>query len=215
MTIPTSANGWPLIVMPDPWGFSQMDWQISVPSTASTAPYTGQVPQVQVWPGADNWKVTVTIPPRNVDEARAWTSFLWDAAGGSVAFLLGDPLRRKPKGSAKPSSAAGIMVSGTNLAMSGVLKLRGIHPGEEVFVNGDLISVNYRLYQVRDKYVVSDAGGNATVKIGPTLRDTITDGMPVQTHDAQGMFRLAKNVSPFSIDGNHLYSLSLQCVEAR
>jgi hypothetical protein len=212
----TIANGWTLIALPRPWYFQTMDWDIAVPTTANTSPFTGEVAQVVTWPGADNWKVTVTIPPLDDDEARAWTSFLWNCAGGSTAFLLGNPLRRRPKGDPKAAGGAGIVVNGANAAMAGTLNLRGFLPNAaRVLLSGDLISVNFRLYQVRDTFVSADANGDATVTIGPTIREALTDGVPVATHDATGLFRLSKSVSPFSIDANRQTSMSLQCVEAR
>jgi hypothetical protein len=207
----TTANGWTLIQIPSSWRFTQMDWQIRIPTTANVSPYTGQT-QVIKWPGADGWLVTVTLPPLTVDEARQWTSFLWQAQGGANAFLIGDPLRQSPKGSVNTP----ILVNGAHSASMGTLNLRGFHANQpRVFMSGDLISVNYRLYQVLDPYVSADSSGHATVTIGPSLREALTDGMPVATHSATGMFRLAKYDAPYSIDQNRQYSMSLQCVEAR
>jgi hypothetical protein len=202
-----------LIELPAPWRFMTMDWTASVPTTANASPFTGQVAQVIQWPGADNWKVTVNTPPlRSEDEARDWTSFVWDAQGGGAAFLLGDPLRRKPRGTVNTP----IFVNGNNPAMAGVLNLKGFGVNQpRVLVRGDLIGVNSRLYQVRDPYVSADAGGHVTVTIGPTLRETLTDGMPVATRDAQGLFRLAKGAIQWSIDQDHMYTMSFPCVEAR
>jgi hypothetical protein len=215
MTIPSTANGWSLIGLPSSWYWTQMDWIISSPNAANVSPFSQQA-QVFSWMGADGWKVTVTLPPLNDDQAREWESFLWDAQGGATAFLIGNPLRKTPKGNPKPASAAGILVNGTNAAMVSTINLRGFTASEpRVFVKGDLISVNYRLYMVRDQYVSADASGNATVIIGPSLREALTDGMAVATHNATGMFRLAKGDSPFSIDSNRQTSMSLQLVEAR
>jgi hypothetical protein len=212
MTTPITANGWPLVGLPSSWCWTQMDWTIRVPTTQNTSPYTGQTAQVIKWPGADGWLVTVTLPPLNDDDAREWESFLWDAQGGAAAFLIGNPLRKTPKGSVNSP----ILINGANAAMAGTLNLRGFHANQpRVLVRGDLISANYRLYMVRDQYVSADASGNATVTIGPTLREALTDGMAVATHNATGMFRLAKGESPFSIDSNHQTSMSLQLVEAR
>jgi hypothetical protein len=212
MTIPSTANGWSLIGLPSSWCWTQMDWIIRVPTTQNTSPYTGQTAQVIKWPGADGWLVTVTLPPLNDDEAREWESFLWDAQGGATAFLIGNPLRKMPKGSVNSA----IFVNGANAAMADTLNLRGFRASQpRVFMRGDLISVNSRLYMVRDQYVSADASGNATVIIGPTLREALTDGMVVATHNATGMFRLAKGDSPFSIDSNRQTSMSLQLVEAR
>lgn len=227
MPIPATANGWPLIELPAPWHFATMDWTASVPTTANPSPYTGQVRQVIQWPGADNWKVTVTSPPLcSDDEARDWSSFVWDAQGGAVAFLLGDPLRRKPRGadavSTSPAYAirstvnTAILVSGTNAAMSSTIRLRGFHPNQpRVLQKGDLISVNFRLYAVRDRIVTADAGGTATITVSPSLREALTDGMPVTTRDAQGMFRFAKGNVQWSIDKDHFYTMSFPCIEAR
>jgi hypothetical protein len=222
----TTANGWTIVSLPLPWHFTTMDWTIRVPITDSTAPATGQTVQVIKWLGADGWMVTVTTPPLSADEARDWTSFLWDCQGGSVAFMLGDPLRRKPRGSdAKPTDPdygsrstvhTPVLVNGANAAMAGTLNLRGFQANQaRVLQRGDLIGVNSRLYQVRDLYVSADASGHATVTIGPSLREVLTDGMPVATHDAQGMFRLVKYDAPYSVDQNHMYTMSFQCKEAR
>lgn len=226
-TIPATANGWPLIQPPAPWHWLTMDWTASVPTTANASPFTGQIAQVLQWPGADNWKVVVTSPPLcSDDEARDWTSFIWDAQGGAVAFLLGDPLRRKPRGADAPINSeaynlrssvnTAIAVNGAAAAMAGTLNLKGFHPNQpRVLQRGDLIAVNYRLYQIRDQIVEADASGHATVTISPSLRELVADGAAVTTRDAQGMFRLAKGDVQWSIDQNHFYNVSFQCVEAR
>jgi len=209
----TTANGWNIVSLPCPWYFTTMDWTIRVPITDSTAPITGQTVQVQKWLGADGWLVTVTTPPLTADEARDWTSFLWDCQGGSTAFMLGDPLRRKSKGNL---DGAILSVNGSNAAMSSVVNLKGFKPSSSrCLLRGDLISINSRLYQVRDPQVSSDASGHATITIGPSLREALTDGMPVATHDAQGMFRLVKYDTNVSVDQNHMYTMSFACKEAR
>jgi hypothetical protein len=212
MTTPITANGWPLISLPSSWYWTQMDWTIRVPTTQNTSPYTGQTAQVIKWPGADGWMVTATLPPLSDDGAREWESFLWNAQGGAAAFLIGNPLRKTPKGSVNTP----ILVNGANAAMVSTLNLRGFRPNQpRVLMSGDLISVNYRLHQVRDPYISADASGNATVTIGPTLREALSDGLAVATHNATGMFRLARGDSPFSIDSNRQTSLSLTLCEAR
>ena len=227
MTIPSTANGWPLIQLPAPWRFASMDWTASVPTTQNTSPFTGKVAQVMQWPGADGWLVTVTSPPLcSEDEARDWTAFIWNAQGGAVAFLLGDPLRRMPRGAsaAIDSPAYGkrstvetpIAVNGAQPAMSSTIALKGFRANQpRVLQAGDLISVNFRLYSIRDQIVSADIHGNATVTVGPTLREALADGAAVATRDAQGMFRLAKGDVQWSIDKDHNYTVSFQCVEAR
>lgn len=227
MTLPSTANGWPLIAMPCPWSFLTMDWTACVPTTANTSPFTGQTPQVLQWPGADKWKVTITSPPLcSDDEARDWTSFIWDAQGGAVAFLLGDPLRRKPRGVDAPNNSqaytrrstvdTAMLVNGPIAAMASTINLRGFHANQpRVLQRGDLISVNYRLHQVRDAMVSADINGNAVVTVSPSVREPLIDGMIVSAHDAQGMFRMAKGDIQWSIDQNHFYSVSFACVEAR
>lgn len=207
----STANGWTLIDLPCPWSWTTMDWTIRVGAASSDNPFTDQS-QVQVWMGKDGWLVTVTTPPMSVDQFDDWRAFLWDAQGGANAFMLGDPLRRKPKGSVNTP----ITVNGTNAAMAQSLNLKGFHPNQpRVLLRGDLISVNSRLYTVRNQYVSADASGHATVSIGPSIRETLTDGMAVVTHDATGMFRLAKGDTQYHIDQNHQYTMSFQAREAR
>jgi hypothetical protein len=212
MTTPITANGWTIITPPSSFYWTQMDWTIRVPTTQNTSPYTGQTAQVIKWPGADGWLVTATLPPLDDDGARLWQSFLWEAQGGAVAFLIGNPLRKVPKGSVNSP----IFVNGGNAAIAGTLNLRGFHPNQpRVLVCGDHISANYRLYQVLDQFVSADGNGDVTVTIGPSLRETLTDGMVVTTHSATGMFRLSKSSNQFSIDENRQTAISLALIEAR
>jgi hypothetical protein len=208
----TTANGWTIIVPPSSFYWTQMDWTIRVPTTQNTSPYTGQTAQVIKWPGADGWLVTATLPPLDDIGAREWESFLWNAQGGAVAFMIGNPLRKMPSGSVNSP----IFINGVNAAIAGTLNLRGFHPNQpRVLVSGDHISANYRLYQVLDQFVSADVNGHATVTIGPTLREALTDGMVVTTHAATGMFRLSKSSNQFSIDENKQTAISLALVEAR
>jgi hypothetical protein len=200
-----------------------MDWRVKRAVTSNVSPFTSQT-QTYEWVGADGLSVTVTLPPMTAETSRKWRAWLWQVTGGATAFLLGDPSRRRPYGTDDAATAAGAamhstvntstLVNGTNNAMAASLNLRGFRALEpHVLSAGDLISANYRMYEVLAP-ATADASGNATVSIRPSLREALTDGMAVQTHDAQGLFRLSKPEVQVS-NQDRLVTISFDCVEAR
>lgn len=215
-----SFNNWNIITLPSPWSFTTQEWKPGRKTGTNISPFTNQVGQVFEWVGADSWTVTCTLPPMNADDVRAWRAFFWQAVGGVNAFMLGDSLRRKPKGvyfgSTKRSTVRSpITVIGTNNAMQTSFNAGGAYPNQTCVLSaGDLISVNYRLYEVTQD-VNANAQGNMTISIMPSLRETLTDGMVVQTTDAQGLFRIPAQQITINVNADHTTTISFTATEAR
>ena len=77
---------------------------------------------------------------------------------------------------------------------------------------GDFIqigtSAGAELYQV-----LEDLTGDGDVEIFPNLCTTYS-AEPLQTNDSKGVFRLASNISSWSIDNASIYGISFEVVEA-
>ena len=78
----------------------------------------------------------------------------------------------------------------------------------------DLIQIGYRLHTVCD-IVSSDANGNASFEIWPSLREDLAAGTPIITGNPQGLFRLSDNKRSWSKDYNQLTHLSFPITEYR
>jgi len=178
------------------------------------SPFTGQV-QTQQWPGADLWKWTVTMPPMTQADADQWISFLLELRGMSNAFQLGDPLKQTPRGTPSGSPVVNNSVA-TNAAGSITLGTSGWTPStNNLLMIGDLIQVGYRLYKVIGSPVNSDASGNATINIWPSLREVPTNAEVIVTSQTQGLFRLATNDRDWITDETLTTQMSFPIQEYR
>jgi hypothetical protein len=172
-------------------GPSSIQWDPHDIAAANQSPFTGQT-QVYDWQQS-YWSGTVSFPSMHRHSHDAWVGFLRALRGPVNVFLFGDPAAATPKGN--PEGAPVVNGAGQT---GYVLATRGWTPSAfGLLMYGDYISVTTgtatRLYQVTDN-VNSDASGNATLNIWPTLRDLPTDGTGIVTSNCRGMFRLKTNV---------------------
>jgi hypothetical protein len=203
-----------LCAMPSSPGPAEIELGMSDTVALVESPFT-KVQQVQPWPGGDFWDATVTLPPLKRADAWAWEGFLAELQGRANVFQLGDPrAARGPMGSAKGTPV--VATSGTeNQPMTTALVTRGWTAGvARVLLPGDEFQVGYRLYRVCE-VVNSDLGGNATLTIWPSLRETPADGTAIVLNAPKGLFRLAANRRPIHSSPARLTTLSFQCVEVR
>lgn len=108
-------------------GFKRLTMKMSNVVGVSVSPFT-KVRQVQDW-GADLWSAGVTLPPMGVDatgiaNASAWEAFFLSCRGQGGSFMLGDPTRSTPRGTAPGTP----FVKGTQTAGSKTLVTRGWTP---------------------------------------------------------------------------------------
>jgi hypothetical protein len=172
--------------------------------------FTGQT-QVQRWPGAEQFKGTLSLPPLTQQEADEWLAALLSCQGMTNAFLLGDPTKITPRG-----TVTGTPIVDTSHAMtvgSSTLYTYGWTPNSSnVLIAGDYIQVGYRLYRATET-ASADADGKAALSIWPSLREAPT-GLIV-TNNPQGLFRLATNDVGWSTDYTRLSTLTISVQEYR
>lgn len=190
-----------------------ISYPISTPSTigiesitlrAVNAVATSQSPftykQQIVSHGGQRWEASITIPAVRRDTAADWKAFLVTLKGQQGTFLLSDPDYATPRGDVSACTLSGSTGDeSVTVVMTGTLKA------------GDYIQLGSgstaKLHQV-----LVDQTGNGTLEIWPALRDDYTSAS-VTFNNAKGVFRLATNVSEWSINNSSAYGITFEAVE--
>ena len=146
------------------------------------------------------WEASVSVPAVRRDLAAPWKAFLTSLKGQQGTFLLGDPDYATPQGTVSSCTLSG-------------------SAGEEsvtVVMTGSLLAGDYiqlgsgatsKLHQV-----LVDQTGDGTLEIWPALRDDYTDATVI-FNAPKGVFRLANNISSWSINNSNAYGISFEAVE--
>ena len=165
----------------------------------SQSPFTFK--QQVISHGGQKWEASVSIPPVHRDLAAPWKAMLVALKGPTNTFLLGDPDYATPQGTARSGTLSGNAGDETpTVVMTGTLKA------------GDYIQLgsagSSRLHQV-----LVDQSGSGELEIWPALRVDYSTS-PITFTDPKGVFRLASNVTSWSINNASTYGISFEAVEA-
>lgn len=179
----------------------------------STSPYTGQ--QELVEHQGKFWTLKVAFPIMTRATAEPILAVLTALKGPLGTFYFGDPLATTPLGVATGTP----LVSGTNNARAATLVTKGWTTGvTNILKAGDYLQVGaglqQRLYKVLNS-VNSDGSGNATFDIWPTLREALTDSMPITLSSTKGTFRLDSNKRSWVESVGGFYTVSFGGIEAQ
>jgi hypothetical protein len=164
----------------------------------SKSPFTFAT-QVHAYSG-EMWSASVTIPTVRKDLAEPWVAFLLSLRGQYGTFLLGDPNRTSPQGTASSASISGSLGDrSVSVSMTGTLKA------------GDYIQLgsgsSARLHKV-----LVDKSGSGTLEIWPALRSNYSSSSATLTN-AKGVFRLASNSTQWGIGSSSAYSIQFDAME--
>ena len=165
----------------------------------SQSPYTYK--QQIVSHGGQKWEASVTIPSVRRDKAAQWKAMLVALKGPTGTFLLGDPDYATPQGTVSSCTLTGDAGDDSpSVVMTGTL------------IAGDYIQLgagsSSKLHQV-----LTDQSGDGSIDIWPPLRSTYS-GVTVIFNSPKGVFRLANNVTSWSINNASAYGISFEAVEA-
>lgn len=164
----------------------------------SKSPFTFAT-QVHAYSG-EMWSASVTIPTVRKDLAEPWVAFLLSLRGQYGTFLLGDPNRTSPQGTASSATITGSTGDrSVTVAMTGTLKA------------GDYFQLGSGSSAKLHKVLV-DKSGNGTLEIWPALRDDYTTASATLTN-AKGVFRLASNSTQWGIGSSSAYSIQFDAME--
>ena len=134
-------------------------------------------------------------------DAEQWIAFLISLRGQLGTFLLGDPLRTTPRGTATSATVSGSSGSGSvTVTMSGTL------------LAGDYIQLGTGDDSTLHK-VLQDRSGSGTLEIWPALRKD-RSAVSATLTSAKGLFRLSTNEQAWSINEASIYGVTFAAREA-
>ena len=214
VTKPIMAIAYP-ILPPAITGIGPMDFTLTEVNVVgeTESPFTlGQ--QEQQWPG-QAWQLELNLPPMLYAQAEQWIAFLGLLFGKYGTFLMGDYNRPTPQG---PMSGSPV-VSGSNVAGVNSLNVRGATASIVNWaIAGDYIQLQQSGYPQRLFKILqaasTDPSGNVTLEIFPNLRENLTDGTAIVTHNCTGTFRLASNAQKWKVDKTKVYTIGFTAKEA-
>ena len=151
--------------------------------------------------GGQKWEASVNIPSVHRDKAAQWKALLVGLKGPVGTFLLGDPDYATPQGTVSSCTLTGSAGDETvTVVMTGTL------------LAGDYIQLGSgsaaKLHQV-----LLDQDGDGSLEIWPSLRSDYTSETVI-FNAPKGVFRLATNISSWSINNASTYGISFEAVEA-
>ena len=151
--------------------------------------------------GGQKWEASVSIPSVHRDKAAQWKALLVGLKGQTGTFLLGDPDYATPQGTVSLCTLTGSAGDETvTVVMTGTL------------LAGDYIQLgsgsSAKLHQV-----LLDQDGDGSLEIWPALRSNYTSETVI-FNAPKGVFRLATNISSWSINNASTYGISFEAVEA-
>lgn len=192
----------------------RINWQSKSLVSVSQSEFTG-AQEVQVHGGgAGWWEGVVSIAPLNtIAESDEWVSFLISLNGREGTFLMGDPLKTAPRGTALGTPLVnGASQTGVSLITDGWTASQ-----TGVLLAGDLIQVGTgslsRLHMVKED-ADADGSGNSTIEIFPNLRESPSDGSAITISSPVGKFRLSSDTSSWDITHPNITNLSFAILEA-
>jgi hypothetical protein len=184
---------------PETIGIESIELRAMNAVATSQSPFTYR--QQIISHGGQMWQASVTIPSVRREYAAAWKSMLVSLKGQTGTFLLGDPDYATPRGTVSSCTLSGAAGSETpDVVMTGTL-LAG-----DYIQLGDGSSAKLHM-------ILSDRSGSGAVDIWPALRSTYS-GATVTFNNAKGVFRLASNLTTWSINNSSTYGISFEAVEA-
>jgi hypothetical protein len=192
------AISYPVSTPTDVIGIADIQLSATNAVAVSKSPFTFAT-QVHAYSG-EMWSASVTIPTVRKELAEPWVAFLLSLRGQYGTFLLGDPNRATPQGTA--SSAA---ITGSTGDRSVTVSMVG------TLLAGDYIQLgsgsSARLHKV-----LVDQSGSGTLEIWPALRSNYSSSSATLTN-AKGVFRLASNSTQWGIGSSSAYSIQFDAME--
>jgi len=186
------------LAIPNTIGIESIELRAVNSVATSQSPYTYK--QQIISHGGQKWEASVNVPSVRRDLAGAWKAMLVALKGQEGTFLMGDPDYATPQGTVSSCAITGDAGDDSvAVVMTGTLKA------------GDYIQLgfgnNARLHQV-----LQDQSGDGTLEIWPSLRVTYSNRTAI-FNNARGLFRLANNVTSWSINNASSYGISFEAVE--
>lgn len=161
------------------------------------------------------WEAEVQLPALKYDDAEDWIAWLLSLNGMSGSFLMGDPNRATPRGSA--GTAAGTpVVNGADQTGSS-LSIDGLPASVTGYLKaGDYIQLGAGASANLFKVVVdvdTNSSGEATLDLWPNILTAPSDNAVVIVTSAKGRWRLNSGQQDWSINNASIYGITFACVQ--
>jgi hypothetical protein len=179
------------------------------------SPFSGSQ-QEQQW--AQWWEIEVAVRPYLRVDYEAIVGFLAALNGKYGSFLFGDHNAKTPQGVATGAPTIGtgnasgsnqVITAGWSASVAGILKAGDYLQWSAVNSLGVTVQ---RLHKVLFD-ANSDAGGNATFTIFPTIREAPSSGTSIITANTAGTFRLMENASEWKIARTRVGTINFKARE--
>ena len=179
-------------------GIAQIELRASNTTATSASPFSYKQQVISF--GGQQWSASVSIPSVRRDLAAPWKSMLIGLKGQVGSFLLGDPDYVTPQGTATTGTLTGaVATDSVTVNLDGTL------------LAGDYIQLGTASAS-KLHVVLQDQSGNGTLEIWPALRQAYTGETNILA-SPKGVFRLAENMTSWSIDNVSSYGISFEAVE--
>jgi hypothetical protein len=192
------------VALPTHTGIAQIELRAINAVAYSASPFTF-AGQAHAYPG-QMWTADVTLPPMKTTDAEQWLGFLLSLRGQFGTFLLGDPLRTSPRGTAASCTITG--VAGDNTVSATVTAGQTLLAGDYIQLG---TGANATLHKVLVNY--TGTGSAANLEIWPALRVART-AVSATLSNAKGVFRLSSNEQAWSINEASIYGITFAAREA-
>lgn len=179
----------------------------------TTSPFTYK--QQVLKHSGERWEADISLSPMNRSDAEEWNAFLMSLGGQYGTFLLGDPLGATPRGSARDTDT--ILVNGASQTGNALIFDTNQTSQTGYLKAGDYIQIgtaaDTQLYKVLSD-VDTDAGGDASVDIWPSLRSSPSDNATIKVQNTVGLFRLSSSETGWDANVASIYGITFGAVEA-
>lgn len=174
------------------------------------SPFTGGS-QVQAHQG-QWWECDIVLRTLERADAEAWIAFFAQLNGREGTFLMGPPNGATPRGLAGGTPLVnGASQTGGALITDGWTFSVGTLKAGDYFQLGSGLATE--LYKVTAD-VTADGAGNATFDIWPDLKTSPANNAALTVTSAVGLWRLAENAVPHSIDNAGFYNMAFGARDA-
>ncbi len=161
------------------------------------------------------WEAEAQLPVMKYEKAEEWTAWLLSLNGRAGTFLMGDPNRATPRGSASTAPGSpvinGASQTGSSIAIDGLpASATGyLKAGDYVqFGSASTATLHKVLTQID-----TNSSGQATLDIWPNVVSASADGSTVVVTNARGRWRLNSGQQDWSIDRSALYGITFAAVQ--
>lgn len=205
--------------VPPTGGIRSVEVRLAHATARTESPFTF-AHQVQDM-GGERWEATVTLAPMTRDDAERWLVFLLAQRGGLGTFLMGPETMARSYAGSKSMNQISTATGGRG--DNEIRIVAGNVTDSDFFKAGDWIQIGQgedaHLYKfLEDASLTSGIGTD--VAVTPRLRDRYMDtpirGVGPSSFGLSpvGVWRLATNVTGWTVDMMGMYSMTFTAVEA-